>query len=101
MPVNRRAAPVPSEPAALDSQSLASALKATARHMREAWPQPAPAPEPRVAVILPCHNEGATIGSVIAGFRAALPKARIIVFDNASSDDTALQANEAGAEVFF
>ena len=37
----------------------------------------------RVAVILPCYNEAPAIASVVAGFRAALPEARIYVFDNA------------------
>ena len=52
-----------------------------------------------VAVILPCDNEAPAIASVVAGFRAALPEARIYVFDNASSDDTAAVARAAGATV--
>lgn len=52
-----------------------------------------------IAVVLPCYNEGATIGAVVAGFRAALPGARIYVFDNNSSDRTAIEARVAGAEV--
>ena len=54
-----------------------------------------------VAVVLPCHNEAASIARVVREFRAALPKARIIVFDNASRDETARIAAEAGAEVHF
>jgi glycosyltransferase involved in cell wall biosynthesis len=53
----------------------------------------------RVAVILPCYNEEATVGATVAGFRAALPDAPIYVFDNNSSDETIARAAEAGAIV--
>lgn len=56
-------------------------------------------PDLEVAVILPCHNEEVAIGKTIEGFRAALPGARIVVCDNASTDGTAQRAREAGAEV--
>lgn len=52
-----------------------------------------------VAVVVPCYNEAATIAKVVADFKQALPGARIIVVDNASSDDTARQAELAGAYV--
>ena len=52
-----------------------------------------------IAVLLPCYNEAATIGAVVAGFRAALPSARIYVYDNNSKDQTALRAALAGAIV--
>ena len=52
-----------------------------------------------VAVVIPCHDEAATIATVITDFRRALPGARIVVVDNASSDDTAMQARSAGALV--
>jgi glycosyltransferase involved in cell wall biosynthesis len=52
-----------------------------------------------IAVLLPCHNEAATIGAVVRGFRAALPEAAIYVFDNASTDSTADVARRAGARV--
>jgi glycosyltransferase involved in cell wall biosynthesis len=52
-----------------------------------------------VAVLLPCYNEALTIGDVVAGFKASLPGARIYVYDNNSSDLTALRARLAGAEV--
>ncbi len=58
------------------------------------------APAPRLAVLLPCHNEALTIATVVHGFRAALPEARLIVYDNASTDGTAAAARSAGAEVF-
>jgi glycosyltransferase involved in cell wall biosynthesis len=52
-----------------------------------------------IAVILPCYNEAAAIGKVVADFRAAIPEARIHVFDNASNDTTATVARAAGADV--
>jgi hypothetical protein len=52
-----------------------------------------------VAVLIPCYNEEATIAAVVAGFRAALPAARVLVFDNNSTDLTALRARAAGADV--
>ena len=53
----------------------------------------------KVAVLLPCHNQAATIGAVVRGFADALPAARIYVFDNNSTDDTARVAARAGARV--
>src|SRR6478609_5386452 len=53
-----------------------------------------------LAVLIPCYNEGASIGRVVEEFRAALPQAAIYVFDNNSSDDTADAARNAGARVF-
>jgi glycosyltransferase involved in cell wall biosynthesis len=52
-----------------------------------------------IAVILPCYNEEAAIAATVAGFRAALPDARIYVFDNNSSDRTVEVARAAGAIV--
>ena len=52
-----------------------------------------------IAVLLPCYNEGKTIAGVVIDFRKALPGARIYVYDNNSSDDTAEQAARAGAVV--
>jgi glycosyltransferase involved in cell wall biosynthesis len=52
-----------------------------------------------IAVLLPCYNEAQTIGDVVTGFRAALPTARIYVYDNNSTDSTALRAALAGATV--
>ena len=54
---------------------------------------------PRIAVLLPCYNEEAAIGQVIAGFRAALPGAQIFVYDNNSRDRTVEKAGQAGATV--
>ena len=52
-----------------------------------------------IAVVIPCYNEAVAIGKVIADFRASLPSARIIVFDNNSTDGTADVARRHGAEV--
>src|SRR2546421_9208175 len=54
---------------------------------------------PSIAVLIPCHNESTTIAAVVTGFRSALPAARIFVFDNNSSDDTAMIPAGAGAQV--
>ena len=56
-------------------------------------------PELEIAVLVPCFNEAAAIGKVVADFRAALPTATIYVYDNNSTDGTAGVARAAGAEV--
>lgn len=53
----------------------------------------------RTAVLIPCFNEEKTIGKVVRDFRTALPDADIYVYDNNSTDRTALLAAEAGAVV--
>ncbi|WP_337268172.1 glycosyltransferase [Oryzifoliimicrobium ureilyticus] len=53
----------------------------------------------RVAVLIPCYNEAATIGDVVKGFKASLPDAAVYVYDNNSTDGTALCAMLAGATV--
>ena len=55
--------------------------------------------QPKIAVLLPCYNEDAAITRTVAGFRAALPEARIYVYDNNSSDRTIEVARAAGAMV--
>ena len=55
--------------------------------------------EPRIAVLVPCYNEEVAIASVVADFRAALPQARIYVYDNNSADRTVETARAAGAVV--
>ncbi len=57
------------------------------------------AAQPRIAVLLPCFNEAATIAATVAGFRAALPHAAVYVYDNNSRDRTRELAAEAGAIV--
>jgi glycosyltransferase involved in cell wall biosynthesis len=53
----------------------------------------------RIAVLVPCLNEGASIGSVVGAFKGAIPECEIYVFDNNSTDDTAHIASQAGAHV--
>jgi len=53
----------------------------------------------RIAVLIPCYNEEATIGTVVRDFRAALPAAEVFVYDNNSRDRTMAVAEEAGAVV--
>jgi hypothetical protein len=53
----------------------------------------------RVAVVIPCRDEQATVADVVRGFTAALPEATVYVFDNWSNDDTIAEAEGAGAVV--
>ena len=53
----------------------------------------------RIAVLVPCFNEETAVATVVGDFRKALPSAQIYVYDNNSSDRTAVVAREAGAEV--
>jgi hypothetical protein len=65
-------------------------------------PRPEPAfrgMTPRIAVLIPCFNEEASVPRVIAAFRACLPTAAIYVYDNNSRDRTAEFARAAGATV--
>jgi len=52
-----------------------------------------------VAVIVPCYNEELTVAKVVRDFAAALPGATVLVYDNNSTDRTAIVAVEAGAIV--
>ena len=54
----------------------------------------------KIAVLVPCFNEELAITKVVKDFRGALPTATIFVFDNNSTDNTALAARSAGAQVF-
>jgi glycosyltransferase involved in cell wall biosynthesis len=53
----------------------------------------------QVAVLVPCHNEAATIKKVVREFAHALPGAAIYVYDNNSDDGTGDLAAKAGAIV--
>lgn len=55
----------------------------------------------KIAVLIPCYNESATIGKVVADYRKVLPEATIYVYDNNSTDDTAAIAEKAGAVVRY
>ena len=54
---------------------------------------------PRIAVLVPCRDEAATVAKVVADFRAALPQCTVYVYDNGSSDGTGALARRAGAVV--
>lgn len=53
----------------------------------------------KIAVLIPCYNEEKTIEKVVADAKGALPDAVIYVYDNNSSDQTAVLAERAGAVV--
>ena len=53
----------------------------------------------RIAVLIPCYNESATVEKVVRDFRRVLPEASIYVYDNNSTDGTAELAARAGAIV--
>lgn len=57
------------------------------------------ASNPSIAVVVPCYQEAAAVGKVVADFRRELPAARIYVFDNNSTDGTGEIAARAGAFV--
>ena len=46
----------------------------------------------RILVIIPCHNESGRIGNVIRQIKQALPVADIAVIDDASTDDSQVEA---------
>lgn len=96
---DQTAAPV--EPAWLSAALRAMLSQAQRTDGRGAGPSQQPDRVPRVAVIIPCFNEAPTIERVVEDFRRVLPNARITVFDNNSTDETASIARAAGAEVFF
>lgn len=53
----------------------------------------------KIAILLPCYNEALTIEKTIMDFKKELPESSIYVFDNASTDDSAAIAANAGAIV--
>jgi glycosyltransferase involved in cell wall biosynthesis len=53
----------------------------------------------QVTVVVPCFNEQATIGAVVADFRGQEHVDRVLVVDNNSRDGSAAAAQAAGAEV--
>lgn len=55
--------------------------------------------DPSVAVLVPCHNEAASVAGVVKDFRRSLPTAVIYVYDNGSTDGTAQIARGSGAVV--
>ncbi len=53
----------------------------------------------KIAVLIPCFNEEATIEKVILDFKQALPQANIFVYDNNSTDNSYIVAKRNGAIV--
>ena len=53
----------------------------------------------KIAVLIPCYNEEATVEKVVTDFRRVLPEAVIYVYNNNSTDRTAELAEKAGAVV--
>lgn len=55
----------------------------------------------KIAVLIPCFNESATIEKVVKDWKDKLPVATIYVYDNNSTDDTDEIARTAGAVVRY
>jgi glycosyltransferase involved in cell wall biosynthesis len=53
----------------------------------------------RLLVLIPAYNEQAAIGGVVNGARRVLPDAHVLVVDDGSTDNTAHEAQSAGAFV--
>ena len=53
----------------------------------------------KIAVLIPCFNEAASVAKVITAFQNVLPEARIYVYDNNSTDGTGKIAEELGCTV--
>ena len=53
----------------------------------------------KILVMMPAYNEAASVGSVVAAVRAALPGATVLVINDGSRDATAAEAARAGAVV--
>jgi glycosyltransferase involved in cell wall biosynthesis len=54
----------------------------------------------QVSIIIPAYNEANIIGKVIRDIKELYPDAEILVVDDGSKDDTAQEAQEAGAIVY-
>ena len=55
----------------------------------------------KIAVLIPCYNESATIKKVVTEWKKELPEADIYVYDNNSKDKTDEIARKAGAIVRY
>ena len=56
-------------------------------------------PDYNIFFLMPCHNEQGRVGKVVSSVRATFPKARIIVIDDCSTDESASEARASGAIV--
>jgi glycosyltransferase involved in cell wall biosynthesis len=55
----------------------------------------------KIAILVPCYNESATIAKVVEDWRKVLPDAIVYVYDNNSTDGTDEIARRAGAVVRY
>ena len=56
--------------------------------------------EPKVVILIPCLNEEHSIAKVIQDFKARIPEAEVIVFDNGSTDRSVEIATTEGAKIY-
>ncbi len=61
--------------------------------------RPDPVPPSGVAVVIPARNEAERIAATVTAARSIPGVRQVVVVDDGSSDDTARQARDAGAEV--
>jgi len=54
----------------------------------------------KVSIIIPAFNEGNIIANIVARIRSLHPDFDVIVVDDGSTDDTAIEAQKAGATVY-
>ncbi|MYT24445.1 glycosyltransferase, partial [Streptomyces sp. SID7760] len=79
--------------ALLTTARLLLLAAAAAAHRRRARPQAVPVPLPRVSVVVPAHNEEATIASCVrALLGGGCPDIDVVVVDDGSTDGTAAAA---------
>lgn len=55
----------------------------------------------KIAELIPCYNESATVAKVVRDYREVLPEATVYVYDNNSTDGTDELARAAGAVVRY
>ena len=53
----------------------------------------------KIAILIPCYNEEKTIEKVVTDWKNAVPTASVYVYDNNSTDETAIIAKTCGAIV--
>jgi glycosyltransferase involved in cell wall biosynthesis len=54
----------------------------------------------KISIIIPAYNEGDIIADIIGQIKSLHPDFEIIVVDDGSTDDTAAEADKAGAKVY-
>ncbi|MBU4316948.1 MAG: glycosyltransferase family 2 protein [Proteobacteria bacterium] len=55
---------------------------------------------PKISIIIPAYNEAGCIGKLVGQTRELFPDQEVIVVNDGSTDDTALEAEKAGAMVY-